>query len=231
MDDTRDGADAIRRDFATGWARVGAAWGIAPSTAAVQGWFLVTGGPLTENDLRAALGLSHKAALSALGECERWGLIQPADPVRTGSRGPAGRAWIVVGDHWEWFRRVAASRKERETDPIVPLLEACVRRADHAGDAELQRRLASLAAFARDFDASMGAIVAADSRTIASLVRVLARLGEPGVAALLDSLAALPEDDLVDAGRRVGSMKPGVLRRLVRLASQPGIARMLDRLA
>ena len=36
---------------------------------------------------------------------------------------PAGRAWVAVGDHWEWFRRVAAARKERETDPVLPLLD------------------------------------------------------------------------------------------------------------
>ena len=90
--------DDIRRDFAASWAGVGAAWGIAPSTAAVQGYFLVHGGPLTETELRAALGMSHRAAFAALAECEAWGLIEPAAPQRSGRRGPASRAWVVVGD-------------------------------------------------------------------------------------------------------------------------------------
>lgn len=225
-----EGPEGIRRDFASRWAGVGEAWGVAPSTAAVQGYFLLHGGPLTEADLREALGLSHKAAFGAIAECERWGLIEAADPVRTGRRGPAGKAWVVVGDHWEWFRRVAASRKERETDPILPLLDDCLARARTAGDAELLARVEGLVSFAHDFDRSMGAVVEADAASLAHLVGVLARLDEATVGRLLASLAAVPSDELVTGAQRVATMRPEVLRRLLRLAAQPGVARLLDRL-
>src|SRR6266566_3922746 len=59
-------AEQIRREFARAWGEIGAAWGVAPSTATVQGYFLAHGGPLTEPEIRGALGLSHRAAALAL---------------------------------------------------------------------------------------------------------------------------------------------------------------------
>ena len=175
-----DSAEQIRRDFAAGWARVGAAWGVTPSTAAVQGYLLLHGGPLTEAELRGALGLSHRATLMALADCEAWGLVERTEPRRSGRRGPAGRAWVAVGSHWEWFRRVVESRKERETDPVLPLLEDCGRRAVEAGSRDLQDRISALLTFVREFDRGVGAVVAADSDAIAHLFGVLGRLDGAG---------------------------------------------------
>ena len=79
------------RSFAQAWGEIGAAWGVAPSTATVQGYLLVSDGPLSEPEVRRALGMSHRAASLALAQCEEWGLIERADvPRRSGQRGPAG---------------------------------------------------------------------------------------------------------------------------------------------
>jgi DNA-binding transcriptional regulator GbsR (MarR family)/HAMP domain-containing protein len=226
-----DTAGSIRRDFAAGWASVGEAWGIAPSTAAVQGYLLVGHGPMTETDLRTSLGLSHKAAFGAIVECRRLGLVEPAQQQRSGARGPAGRAWAVVGDHWEWFRRVAASRLERETNPVLPLVDGCLRRAEALGDDALVARLRALGTFAHEFDRSMGAVTTADAQAIGHLVGVLADLEPAKVTGLLGVLSEVPRDELVAAAERIAGMRPEVIRRLVRLAARPGVAGLLDRLA
>jgi DNA-binding transcriptional regulator GbsR (MarR family) len=222
-----DSAEEIRRDFAAGWGKIGAAWGVAPSTATVQGYLLLHGGPLTEAELRVALGLSHRAALLALAECESWGLIVSADARRTGARGPAARAWVPLGDHWEWFRRVAAVRKERETDPILPLLDECLRRAQAAGDPALSERVNSLVAFTHLFDRGIGAVVRTDATAIAHLFAVLARLDDATVDRLRVAFAEVPQEELAKAARTLASMRPQLLRRFVSLAGQPGIARVL----
>ena len=225
-----DDGEQIRREFATGWARVGEAWGIAPSTAAVQGYLLLAAGPLTEADLRDALGLSHRAAFGALAECERWGLVEQVGVQRTGQRGPAGRAWIAVGDHWEWFRRVAGSRKARETDPTLPLLDECLRRADTTGDEVLKAKISSLVAFVRDVDRGVGAVVGSDGPTLAHLFGVLRRLDDASLDRLFASLAAIPEAELATGVDRIAALSPAALRRLLRVAANPGVVRMLDRL-
>ncbi len=222
-----DEAEGIRRDFAARWGRVGAAWGVAPSTASVQGYLLLHGGPLTEAEVRSALGLSHRATLLALKECESWGLIEQAEARRTGARGPAGRAWVPVRDHWEWFRRVSAARKARETDPVLPLLAECRRRADEVGERELSGRIAALLEFTHRFDRAVTAVVTADADAIAHLFGVLGRLDEATLARLLTALAEVPEEDLARAGRTLAGMRPVLLRRFVRAAGQPGLARLL----
>ncbi|CAN5799224.1 hypothetical protein BH24CHL6_BH24CHL6_10600 [soil metagenome] len=222
-----DGAEQIRRDFAAGWGRIGAAWGVAPSTATVQGYLLAHGGPLTEAEIRDALGLSHRAALVALAECESWGLIEQSEPRRVGQRGPAGRAWVPRGDHWEWFRRVAAVRKERETDPVLPLLDECRTRARSVAADDLLGRLDALVEFVHLFDRGIGAVVGTDSAALAHLFAVLGRLDEATLQRLMAKLAAMPEEDLAAAARSVSRLPTGTLHRLLRLAAQPGVTRLL----
>ena len=223
-----DEAERVRRDFAAAWGAIGAAWGVAPSTAAVQGYLLVSGGPLTESELRAALGLSHRAAFGALAGCEAWGLIEPAPPKRSGARGPAGRAWVAVPNHWEWFRRVAEARKRRETDPVLPLLAQCLRRARAAQADELAERIGRLLAFTHQFDAGVSAVVASDSAVLEQLFGVLVQVPPEKLESLLATLAAVPQPELVAAAERLAGMRPATLRRLVHLAAQPGVARLLS---
>jgi DNA-binding transcriptional regulator GbsR (MarR family) len=222
-----DEAEQIRRDFARAWGAIGAAWGVTPSTAAVQGYLLLHGGPLTEAELRQALGLSHRAVLMALRDCEEWGLIDATAPKRAGQRGPAARAWIAVGDHWEWFRRVAAARKERETDPVLPLLEECERRAESVADPRLSERIRTLLEFVHQFDRGVDAVVRADAKALAHLFAVLDRLDVATLDKLMSVVAAIPEEELAKAASTLAAMSPKLVRGFVALANAPGLARLV----
>ena len=174
---------ALRRSFAAAWGEIGAAWGVAPSTATVQGYLLVSDGPRTEPEVRRALGMSHRAASLALAQCEEWGLIERAEGARrSGQRGPAATAWAVVDDHWEWFRRVAKARKERETDPVLPVIARCVTQArDAAADPTggipsspiSGNRFAALLDFVRRFDRGVEMFVRGDARAIEDVFAAL----------------------------------------------------------
>lgn len=220
-------AEQIRRDFAVGWGRIGAAWGVAPSTATVQGYLLAHGGPLTELEIREALGLSHRAVLLALADCEDWGLIEQAEPRRVGQRGPAAKAWVPVGDNWEWFRRVAAVRKERETDPVMPLLDECRRRAAQTGSRELRDRLDRLVVFVEQFDRGIGTVVRTSADDLATLFAVLGRLDDDTISRLVTLLASLPEDELASSAQAISRLSPQLVRRLLRLAASPAVGRLL----
>lgn len=227
-----DGPEAIRRRFAIAWGQMGAAWGVAPSTAAVQGYLLVHGGPVTDKELQNALGLSHRAIRLALADCEEWGIVRrAAEPRRSGTRGPAGRAWLALDDHWEWFRRVIESRKIREGDPVIAILEQCLvearREPDGADAADLRRRLESLLAFVRDFDHALSAVVRARTGALRKLFTVLSRQDARTLDRLLAMLADVPEEDLADMVRTLSKLPSGSVRRLVRLAGRPTVGRLL----
>ena len=234
--ETESTAEQIRRTFAAAWGEIGSAWGVAPSTAAVQGYFLAHGGPLTEPEIRRALGLSHRAASLALAECGEWGLIHLSpDPRRTGQRGPAAAAYEVVGDHWEWFRRVAKARKERETDPVIPLIERCARLARQGarleiGSAELARlsqRLDDLLRFVRLFDRGVGAMVSADPGTTARLFALLGKLDDATLRHLFDLADALSPDEMAAALSALARLSPNAVRRLIALAGTPVLKRLI----
>ena len=228
-------AEELRRAFATAWGEIGASWGIAPSTATVQGYMLVSAGPLTEPEVRRALGMSHRAASMALAQCEEWGLIQRSEaPRRSGQRGPAAAAWTVVDDNWEWFRRVAAARKERETDPLLPVIDRCAAQARRAAEersdpemAELGARLTALLEFVRRFDRGVELFVRGDARAIEGLFEAIDRVDTETADRLWALLAELGPDDVVRALESVSTLPPSAVRRLVSLADQPVLQRLI----
>ena len=222
--------EEIRRSFARAWGEIGAAWGVAPSTATVQGYLLAHGGPLTEPEVRRALGLSHRAASLALAQCAEWGLIQRA-PVarRSGQRGPAATAWEIVGDHWEWFRRVSAARLERETDPVIPVIERCVAQARAAGDggADLERRLAGLLEFVRRFDRGVDMFVQGEPAAIARVFATLDRIDAGTVAKLWALADELEPDEMAGAVKTLAKLPPGAVHRLIAIADSKPMRRLL----
>jgi len=234
--DNASAAENLRRSFASAWGAIGAAWGVAPSTAAVQGYLLVSDGPLTEPEVRRALGMSHRAASLALAQCEEWGLIERAQaPRRSGQRGPAALAWTVVDDHWEWFRRVAVARKQRETDPVMPVIERCTEQAREAAalggaDDELARlgdRLASLLSFVRQFDRGVEFFVRGDARAIEKLFGTLDRLEPETVDRLWSLVGELGTDDIGRALEALAKLPPSAARRLIGLADQPVLQKLI----
>jgi DNA-binding transcriptional regulator GbsR (MarR family) len=203
-------AELIRRRFAQAWGQMGAAWGIAPSTAAVQGYLLVHGGPVTDSELQEALGLR-----------------------RSGRRGPAGRAWLALDDNWEWFRRVVEGRKEREGDPVIAILEECMVEANALPDGEEQHdlrvRLDRLLDFVGQFDHALSAVMRARVGTLRKLFRVLAEQDARALDRLLAALADIPDDELDKALRSISRMSPTSLRHLLQLAGRKSIVRLLGR--
>ena len=229
-DDQVDAAEAIRREVALSWGRIGAAWGVTSSTAAVQGYLLLHGGPLTRREVGAALGLSHRAVLVALDECEAWGIVERApEKRRSGSRGPSATAWVPVPDHWEWFRRVANARKARETDPVLPLLDEGLRRAEEAGADELRERIASLVTFVHRFDHAVDAVIEAEAAAFGHLFDVLAQLEPATVSRLLETLEEVPTDELARAATSLSRMSPRLVRRVISLVADPRVTRLVGR--
>jgi DNA-binding transcriptional regulator GbsR (MarR family) len=221
-------AEAIRIDLADAWGEMGAAWGVTPAIARVQAYLMARQEPLTEREVREALGLSHRAASLALADAESWGIVERVpEPRRVGRRGPAGTAYLAVGDHWQWFGRVIAERKSREGDPIVAVLESKEREAaaalaanpDDQELAALRDWLSAFLVFVRLFDRAVGLVPQLEPRELERSLQLLGRVPDATILRLFDLLDGLDDDDVIDLVDALSRLSPTAARRATKLMS------------
>ena len=229
-------AEEIRRRLADAWGEMGAAWGVAPAIARVHAYLMARAEPLTEREVREALGLSHRAASLALVEAEAWGLVERvSEPRRIGRRGPAGTAYQAVGDHWRWFGRVVAERKVREGDPIIAVLERTSAEAIAAADAHpddhelirLRDWLSTFLVFVRLFDRAVGLVPRFEPRELERALRLLGEVPDETVLRLVKLLEGLRDDDVLELVEAVSRLSPATARRATKLMS--GVVRTVIR--
>src|SRR6478609_4821915 len=229
-------AESIRLELAEAWGDMGAAWGVTPAIARVQAYLMARQEPLTEREVREALGLSHRAASLALAEAESWGIVERVpEPRRVGRRGPAGTAYLAVGDHWQWFGRVIAERKVREGDPIIAVLEAKEREAAAALEADptdkelasLREWLSAFLVFVRLFDRAVGLVPQLEPRELERSLQLLGRIPDSTILRLFDLLGGLPDQDVIDLVDALSRLSPRAARRATKLMS--GVVRTVGR--
>jgi DNA-binding transcriptional regulator GbsR (MarR family) len=229
-------AEAIRRSLADAWGEMGAAWGVAPAIARVHAYLMSRREPLTEREVREALGISHRAASLALAEAEEWGLVERVPmPRRVMRRGPAGVAFVAVNDPWRWFGRIVAQRKSREGDPIVEVLERTAADAERAvsdtpGDSELvalRDWLAAFLAFVRLFDRAVGLVPQVEPQELERVLRLLSQVPDETVLRLVRLLGTLPEADVLALVASLSRLSPPAAVRATRLMS--GVIRTVGR--
>ncbi len=229
-------AERIRLRLANAWGEMGASWGVAPAIARVHAYLMTRQAPLTEREVREALGLSHRAASLALAEAEAWGIVERvSEPRRVGRRGPAGTAYVAVGDHWRWFGRVVAERKTREGDPIIEILEstahdAAVEAAAHPDDADLAALrdwLGTFLVFVRLFDRAVGLVPQLEPRELERGLRLLGHVPDDTILRLVRLLGGLDDGDVLDLVDALSRLSPGSARRATKLMS--GVVRTVSR--
>jgi DNA-binding transcriptional regulator GbsR (MarR family) len=229
-------AERLRLRLAEAWGEMGAAWGVAPAIARVHAYLMTRQAPLTEREVREALGLSHRAASLALAEAETWGIVERVpEPRRVGRRGPAGTAYVAVGDHWRWFGRVVAERKTREGDPILGVLEstaleAASEAAAHPEDADLRSLsdwLSTFLVFVRLFDRAVGLVPRIEPRELERGLRLLGEVPDDTVLRVLHLLAGLEDRDVLELVDALSRLSPAAARRATRLMS--GVVRTVAR--
>lgn len=229
-------AENLRLRFAEAWGEMSASWGVAPAIGRVHAYLMVRNEPLTEREIREALGLSHRAASLALADAETWGIVERVEePRRVGRRGPAGTAYRAVGDHWQWFTRVIAERKIREGDPIVEVIEQTADQATHLATenpddrdlAALRDWLVTFYGFVRLFDRAVGLVPKLAPRELERGMRLLGQVSDETVLRLVHLLGGLPDDDVLDLIEALSRLSPGAARRATKLMS--GVVRTVAR--
>src|SRR3979409_599099 len=116
--------EAVER-FVLQWGDMGSQWGVNRSVSQIHALLYLSERPLTAEEIAAALGLARSNVSNSIKELMAWNLIR-----RVPVKGDRREHFEAETDPWEIAMRIAAIRKERELDPALDALRACVLEAD-----------------------------------------------------------------------------------------------------
>jgi DNA-binding transcriptional regulator GbsR (MarR family) len=134
---------AIER-FILHWGDMGDQWGVNRSVSQIHGLLYLAEQPMTAEDIADTLGMARSNVSNSLKELLAWNLIR-----RVPILGDRRDHFEAETDIWEVAQRIAAGRKEREIDPAIAALRACVAEAtdDPSISAIAGKRLKDMLAF------------------------------------------------------------------------------------
>src|SRR5688572_15454005 len=139
---------AVER-FILHWGDMGGQWGVNRSVSQIHALLYLSERPLTAEHIADALGIARSNVSNSIRELMAWNLIR-----RVPIKGDRRDHFEAETDLWEMAMRIAAVRKEREIDPAVDALRACVAGADR--DAKLHpvaaKRLKDMLAYIETVD-------------------------------------------------------------------------------
>ena len=141
--DTKKLPAAVER-FILHWGDMGDEWGVNRSVSQIHGLLYLGRGADDRGGHRRDLGVARSNVSTSIKELLAWNLIR-----RVPILGDRRDHFEAETDIWEVVARIAAGRKEREIDPALDALRACV--SDAADDASISpvaaKRLKEMLAF------------------------------------------------------------------------------------
>ncbi|HZO45763.1 MAG TPA: MarR family transcriptional regulator [Xanthobacteraceae bacterium] len=159
--------------FILHWGDMGGQWGVNRSVSQIQALLYLSERPLTAEDIADALGIARSNVSNSIRELMAWDLIR-----RVPIKGDRRDHFEAETDLWEMAMRIAAVRKEREIDPAVDALKACVAGADH--DAKLHpvaaKRLKDMLAYIETVDRWYAQMLTVPRPKLAALIRLGTRI-------------------------------------------------------
>src|SRR5882724_13205617 len=164
--------DAAER-FVLHWGDMGGQWGVNRSISQIHALLYVSERPRTAEEIAAVLGLARSNVSTSIRQLVAWDLIR-----RVPVKGDRREHFEAETDVWEIAMRIAAVRKEREIDPAVEALRACV--ADAERDPKLHplaaKRLTDMLAFVEAMDRWYAQMLTVPKPKLAALIRLGARI-------------------------------------------------------
>jgi DNA-binding transcriptional regulator GbsR (MarR family) len=170
--DTKKLSPAIQR-FILHWGDMGDEWGVNRSVSQIHGLLYLAEVPLTAEDIAEQLGMARSNVSNSIKELLGWNLIRRA-PIL----GDRRDHFEAETDIWEVAARIAAGRKQREIDPAMEALRACV--ADAAADPKISavasRRLKEMLAFTETVDGWFSQMLKVPRPKLIALMRLGAKI-------------------------------------------------------
>jgi DNA-binding transcriptional regulator GbsR (MarR family) len=163
---------AVER-FVLHWGDLGGQWGVNRSVSQIHALLYLSERPLTAEEVAIALGLARSNVSNSIRELMTWNLIR-----RVPVKGDRREHFEAETDPFEIAMRIAAVRKEREIDPAVDALRACVADAEH--DRKLhpiaRKRLVDMLDFVEALDRWHAQMLTVPKPKLAALIRLGTRI-------------------------------------------------------
>jgi len=160
---------AVVERFILHWGDMGDGWGVNRSVSQIHGLLYLADEPMTAEDIAETLGMARSNVSNSLKELLSWNLIR-----RVPILGDRRDHFEAETDIWEVAARIAAGRKEREIDPAIAALRACV--SDAADDptitAVASKRLKEMLAFTELVDRWYTQMLRVPRQRLIALVRL-----------------------------------------------------------
>ena len=159
--------------FVLQWGDMGGKWGVNRSVAQIHALLYVSERPLTAEEISERLGLARSNVSNSIKELQAWELIR-----RVPVKGDRREHFEAEADVWEMFRRIAAGRKERELDPAIAALRACVVEAhdDTTVHPVAAARLEAMLDFVTTLDRWYAQMLGVPKEKLAALIRLGTRI-------------------------------------------------------
>ena len=161
------------RKYIVHWGEMGGRWSVNRSVAQIHALLYLSERPLTAEEIAVKLELARSNVSNSIRELMAWDLIR-----RVPVKGDRRDHFEAETDLWEIAMRIAAVRKEREIDPAVDALKACVAEAE--GDRKLHpvaaRRLKDMLAFVETLDRWYAQMLTIPKPKLAGLIRLGTRI-------------------------------------------------------
>jgi DNA-binding transcriptional regulator GbsR (MarR family) len=159
--------------FILHWGDMGGQWGVNRSVSQIHALLYLSERPLTAEDIADSLGLARSNVSNSIRELMAWDLVR-----RVPLKGDRRDHFEAETDLWEISMRIAAVRKEREIDPAVDALKACVAAADR--DTKLHpvaaKRLKDMLVFIESVDRWYAQMLTVPRPKLAALLRLGTRI-------------------------------------------------------
>lgn len=163
---------AVER-FILHWGDLGGQWGVNRSVAQIHALLYLSDKPIAAEEIAGTLGIARSNVSNSLKELAGWNLIR-----RVPVAGDRRDHFVAETDLWEMVTRIAAGRKEREIDPAIAALRACVAEAenDPALSQVASRRLKAMLDFTQTLDGWYAQMLHVPHGTLAKLIRLGSRI-------------------------------------------------------
>jgi DNA-binding transcriptional regulator GbsR (MarR family) len=159
--------------FVLHWGDLGSRWGVNRSVSQIHALLYLSDRPRTAEDIADLLGLARSNVSNSIKELMAWNLIR-----RVPIKGDRRDHFEAEADVWEMFMRISAGRKERELDPAIVALRACVAEAqgDPTVHAVATARLKALLDFVETLDRWYAQMLTVPKQKLAGLIRLGTRI-------------------------------------------------------